>query len=77
MVTGDRQMIASGLNYNYWKVLYFISTDYSWSKKSGITYLSNFPDQFYNVVIHPVGFPLLVYKLFGSVNEVDSHSKSI
>ena len=46
MVTGDRQMIAAGLNYNYWKVLSFISTDYSWRKKSGITYLSNCPDQF-------------------------------
>ena len=40
-----------------------------------IPYLLEYPDQFYNVSIHPVSLPLLMSKLFGAVNEVDSRSK--
>ena len=40
-----------------------------------IPYLSDYPDQFYNVSIHPVSLPLLMSKLFDAVNEVDSHNK--
>ena len=42
----------------------------------GIPYLSKYPDQCSNVSIFPVAHPLLMSKFFGSVNEVDSHSKS-
>ena len=47
----------------------------------GIPYLSKFPDQFSpdqfsNVSIFPVANLLLMYKFFGSVNEVESHNKS-
>ena len=40
-----------------------------------IPYLSEYPDQFNNVSIHPVSLPLLMSKLFGAVNEVDPHNK--
>ena len=42
----------------------------------GITYLSKYPDQFSNVSILPVSCPLIMYKCFGSVNEVDTHNNS-
>ena len=41
----------------------------------GIPYLSKYPVQFYNVSIRPVDHPLLMYKVFGSVIEVDSYNK--
>ena len=41
----------------------------------GIIYLSKYPDQFSNVSIFPIDCPLLMYKFFGLVNEVDSHNK--
>ena len=42
----------------------------------GIPYLSNYPDQFYNVSIILVACPLLMSKFFALVNEVDSYTKS-
>ena len=42
----------------------------------GIPYLSNYPDQFYNVSIILVACPLLMSKFFALVNKVDSHTKS-
>ena len=43
---------------------------------NNILYLSNYPDQFYNVSVFPVASTLVMFKFFGSVNEVDSHNKS-
>ena len=40
-----------------------------------IPYLSEYPEKFNNVSIHPVSCPLLMSKFFGAVNEVDSHNK--
>ena len=45
------------------------------STKLCIPYLSEYPDQFYNVSIHPFSPPLLMSKFFGAVNEVASHNK--
>ena len=45
------------------------------STKTGIPYLSKYPDQFTNVAIRPVSSPLVMYKFFGAVNEVDSNKK--
>ena len=42
----------------------------------GITYLLKYTDQFSIVSIFFVAIPLLMYKCFGSINEVDSHNKS-
>ena len=76
MVPSDRPLIDIGYKYKKWKVLSFIVTDNAGSTQSGIPYLSKYHDQFTNVAIHPVSHPLIMSKLFGSVNEVDCHNKS-
>ena len=75
MVPGDRPLIAIGYKYNARKVLYFIVTDNAGSTKTGIPYLSMYPDQFTNVAIRPVARPLVMSKKY-AMNEVDSHNKS-
>ena len=76
MVPGGRTLIAIGYNYNAWKVLSFIVTDKTWITKTGIPYLSKYPEKFTNVAIHPVARPLVMSKLFSAVNEVDSQKNS-
>ena len=41
-----------------------------------IKYLSKYPEQFSNNPIQPVVCPLVMFKLFRYINEVDSHNKS-
>ena len=60
MVPGDRPLISIGYKYNARKVLSFIVTDNVGTTKTGIPYLSKYPDQFTNVVIHPVACPLVM-----------------
>ena len=74
MVPGGRAIIAVDHKYNS-KVLSFIFTADAGITKAGIPYLSKYPEPFSNVAICPVGFPLVMSKFFGSVNEVDSHKK--
>ena len=76
MVPGGRPLIAIGYKYNARKVLSFIVTVNAGSKKTGIPYLSKYPDQFTNVVIRPVARPLVMSKTFSAVNEVESYNKS-
>ena len=76
MVPRVRSPIDIGYNYNARKVLYFMVIDNEVSTQTGPPYLSKHPDQFYNVYIHFVDCSLVVYKFFGSVNEVYSHNKS-
>ena len=60
MVPRYRPLIAIGYKYNARKVLSFIVTDNTMSKKTGIPYLSKYPEQFTNVAIHPVARPLVM-----------------
>ena len=60
VVTGDRPIIAIGYKHNARKILSFIITDNKGSTKTGITYLSKYPDQFTNVAIRPVSRPLVM-----------------
>ena len=62
MVLGDRPLIAIGYKYNARKVLSFIVTENTGSTKTGIPYLSKYPDQFTNFAIHPVARPLVMSK---------------
>ena len=64
MVPGDRTIIAMGYKYNTWKVLSFIVTTNTYITKTGITYLSKYPDQLTNVSIHPVACPLVMSIVF-------------
>ena len=57
MVPVDRPLIAIGYNYNAREVLYFIITYNAGITKTGIIYLSNYPDQCTNVAIRFVDCP--------------------
>ena len=76
MVPRGRPLIVVGYKYNARKVLSFIVTENSGSTKTGIPYLSEYPDQFTNVSIRPVARPVVMSKINSAVNEVDSHNKS-
>ena len=69
-------LIAIVCKYNTRKVLSFIVTDNTGSTKTGIPYLSKYPDQFTNVAIRPVARPLVMSFFFPAVNVVDSQNKS-
>ena len=64
MVPGDWPLIAIGYKYNARKVLSFIVTYNAGSTKTGIPYLSNYPDQFTNVAIRPIARPLVMSIFF-------------
>ena len=63
MVPVDRPLIAIGYKYNARKVLSFIVTDNTGSKKTGIYYFPKYPDQFNNVAILPVARPIGMSKI--------------
>ena len=60
MVPRGRPLISIGYKYNARKVLSFIVTENVGSTKTGIPYLSKYPDQFTNVSIRPVALPLVM-----------------
>ena len=62
MIPGGRPLIAIGYKYNVRRVLYFIVTDNVGSTKTGIPYLSKYPDQFTNVSIRSVACLLVMSK---------------
>ena len=64
MVPGGSPLISIGYKYNAQKVLSFIVTDNAGSTKTGIPYLSKYPDQFTNAAIRPVSRPLVMSKTF-------------
>ena len=64
MVPGGRPLIAIGYKYNARKVLYFIVTENAGSTKTGIPYLSKYPEQFTNVAIVPIARPLVMSIFF-------------
>ena len=68
MVPRGRSIIYIGFKYNVRKVLYFLVTDNTWITHAGLNYLSDYPDQFYNVAILSVASPLFMYHFFGPVN---------
>ena len=74
-VTRSRSIISIGYKYIVRKVLSFIVTDNTGIKQVGLTYLSKYLDQFYNISIHPVAQFLGMYNFFGYVNEFDSRNK--
>ena len=62
LVPGGRPIIVIGYKYDARKVLYFIVKDNTGSTKTGIPYLSKYPDQFNNVAIRPVARHLVMSK---------------
>ena len=76
MLPGGRALMVIFYNYNAQKVIYVIVIYIKGSTQTGLLYLSMFPDQFSNVEIFPVARTLIMYMLFGSINEVDYHKNS-
>ena len=60
MIPGGLQLIFIGYNYNKLKVLYFIVRDNAGITKTGIPYLSEYPNQFTNFSFRPVARPLVM-----------------
>ena len=58
VVPRERPLITISYMYNMRKVLSIIVTEYKGITKSGIPYLSEYPDPFDNVSIFPVFLPL-------------------
>ena len=75
-VTVGRPLIAIVYKYNTRKVFSFIFTFKTGSTQEDLTYLFNYPSQFYNISIYAVNCPLVLYEIFGYVNVFDSHKKS-
>ena len=74
-VIRDRPIIAIGYKHNAHMVLYFIAIEDAGITNAGILYLYKYPDKFDNVFICPVAPPFVVFKLFGSVNDIEYHNK--
>ena len=64
IVPGGRPHIAIGYKYNVWKVISFIVIDNAGSTQADLHYLYKYPDQFTNVAIIPVDFPLVMFNFF-------------
>ena len=64
MVPRGKPLISISYKYNVREFIYFIVTDNAGSKNKGIPYLSNYPDQFTDVAIHPVAGPLVMSIFF-------------
>ena len=64
MLPRDRPLIDIGYRYNAREVVYFIVIDDTGRKKTGIPYLSKYPDQFTNVFVRPVSCPFVMSIVF-------------
>ena len=64
-----------GYKYNYWKLLWFISTEGYGSTYLGDTYLSCLPDTYSNVSIFPVVCPSMLGRYFNSFNNKYQQNK--
>ena len=65
---GESRLLAIGYKYNSRKVLRFIATEGSRSTEPGDTYLSRFPDIYYNVSVRPVFCPHFLGSYFNVCN---------
>ena len=68
IVPGGRPLIAIGYKYNPRNFLGFIATEGARCTKPGDSYLSRFPDIYYNVSVRPVVHPHLLGRYFNACN---------
>ena len=71
-VPGGRPLMAIGYKYRYQKILGFIDMEGGGSTVPGIPYLSNCPDDSYNVSICPVIFSHFIGRYFSACNSIDN-----
>ena len=65
----------TGYKYKSQKVLESISTEGYGSTNPGDTYLSHFPDTYYNISIIPVVHPCILVRYFNTCNYIEKHNK--
>ena len=73
-VPGDRTLMDIRYNYRYQKVLGFIDTEGYGSNEPGVPYLSRYPDNDYNVSIHPFLCPHVIGSYFSACNAIENHN---
>ena len=67
---GGRPLIDIRYNYNYGKILWFISNEGAGSNEPGDPYLSRFPDMYFNVSIFPVVRPKFLGRHLNTCNPI-------
>ena len=72
---GEGTLLDIGYKYNSRKVLGFISTDGAGSTEPGDTYLSCFPDIYYNISVRPIVCPHSIHRYFNACNAIDNHNR--
>ena len=65
----------TGYKYKSQKVLESIYTEGSVSTNPGSTYLSHFPDTYYNISIIPVFHTCILVRYFNTCNYIERHNK--
>ena len=74
-VPGGIQLMAIGYQYNYRKVLGFISTEGYGSTEPGDPYLSCYLDIYSNVYVFPIVSPHLLVRYFNACNAIENHNR--
>ena len=65
----------TGYKYNSQKVLESIATEGCGSTNPGDTYLSRFPDTYYNISIISVVHPCIFVSYFNTCDYIEKHNK--
>ena len=74
-VPGGRPLLNIGKKYNSRKVLGFIATEGYGSTESVDTYLSHFPDIYFNVSVCPIFCTHLIVRYFNDCNAIDNQNR--
>ena len=64
IVTGDIPLMVIGYKHRYCKVLVFIVLEGTRSTEPGVTYLSNYPENYSDVSICPIPPPQIIGRYF-------------
>ena len=76
-VPGGRPLMATGYKYISQRVLGFIATQGAGSTEPGVTYLSRYPDNYYNVSIHPVLLTHVIGRYFIACNTIENQNRML
>ena len=75
IVPRKKPLLAIGYKHNYRRVLWFIATDGAGSTEPGDTYLSCFPDIYYNVSVWPDVWTHFLVRYLNSCNAIDNNNR--
>ena len=74
-VPGDIPLIYIGYKYKYQKFLGFIASEGDGIIDPDDTYLSRFPDTYYNVSICPTVCTCILVRYSNACNSIENHNK--